>query len=207
MKISAFWRISLLYGLIGAVSCFAFVAMLDVIGTNPFGKFKNATWAIYGGMFALAMRHYSTTVKGNLQWYHGLSIGMATNLVAATTYFLLLYPSLLHTPLGASIYDDYIPELITEAQIKTDLIIAVPDSLKAQDRATYIRDSSLYHSTLLIFTDVQQKRNLSELNMAIEQAYLGYFFPLGFVLVFLFTVFSINTLKKTVAQPISPHQN
>jgi hypothetical protein len=197
MKLSAFWRISLLYSIIAAVSCFAFIVILYLVGLDPFGNLKNLSWAIYGAAFALAMRAYAQRLQTPFQWYHGISMGFVINLVTPSLFFLMLSSGLHYTPLSDAVYDKYLPSRIGIAKQQVADIIQVRPKVSDKQMEEYQKDSLGYQTNLQAMTKILQEKNMDYTIMAVDHSYLiKGLFPLGIVLTFVFTLFSAYTLKK-----------
>lgn len=195
MKLPLIWRLALTYGLLAAVSCLAYLWLLYLLGANPFGKLKFIYFGIYGAAFAVAMRQYARFQRKEFKWYHGMGLGMLLNALATLFYGLLLYLSLSLTPFYHAIYDQYLPGLQQLASRGVQNL----DSLRSQhieERGleAYQQDSVRYNELYQTFSTHLRQQDFDLSTMAFEQSVLG-LFPLGIILTFFFTVFSIYTLN------------
>ncbi|OHX66982.1 DUF4199 domain-containing protein [Flammeovirga pacifica] len=106
------FQVGAIFGVIAALTCFAYTMSLYGLGLHAFGKWKYLYFPIYGIFFAGSMTYFRLKVnQGRMLAPHGILIGMTLNLVASTLYGIFLQLILSTKDIGQSMLDRHATEL------------------------------------------------------------------------------------------------
>ncbi|AKD03592.1 DUF4199 domain-containing protein [Pontibacter korlensis] len=88
-------RVSIRYGVFGGIVSFALVALLYLIGYNPFGEIGRISYLPIPVFIFLAIRYFKKFNEGELNFGKGFRVGLATSfyiaLCAAMLVFVFIY--------------------------------------------------------------------------------------------------------------------
>jgi hypothetical protein len=104
---------ALAWGAAAALGAMAYIALLQALDLNPFGRYKYLVVALYAFFFAGALLTYRKRPDGSyrLRMREGIFLGFLLNVAATAGFCFLAYLFLAHTEAGAAGFARYKQEL------------------------------------------------------------------------------------------------